>query len=75
MVFGIVLALLALAGGLLYVLRLREKLGDGGMTDDLIRQIEQAGRVEIDEPLDLDEIAAEEDEFWEEERWDGADEF
>jgi len=47
----------------------------GGLTDEAIRRIEAEGRVERDEPLDLREIEAEERKFWEEESWDGSDEW
>jgi len=45
------------------------------LTDDMIEQIERRGSVDVDEPLDLDDIADEEARFWDEERWDDADEF
>lgn len=48
--------------------RLR-RLRDRDLSDDVIRQIEVSGRVEVDEPLDLDEAAEEEERFWEE-TWD-----
>jgi hypothetical protein len=44
------------------------------LTDDMIRQIEERGRVELDEPLDLDQIQEEEARFWEE-HWDDPDEW
>lgn len=45
--------------------RLREE----GLADGDIRRIEASGRLEVDEPLDLDEAAEEEDRFWEQ-SWD-----
>ena len=39
------------------------------LSDGAIRQIEVSGRVEVDEPLDLDEAAEEEERFWNE-SWD-----
>ena len=40
-----------------------------GLTDDAIRSIEAHGRIEMDEPLDLEEAAEEEERFWSE-TWD-----
>lgn len=48
--------------------RLR-RLKDRGLDDAAIRRIEASGRVEMDEPLDLDEAAEEERQFWSE-TWD-----
>ena len=45
------------------------------VTDDVVRQIEKRGRVEVDEPLDMEEIEAEERRFWEEETWDESEEW
>ncbi len=42
---------------------------DGELSDGAIRQIEVSGRVEVDEPLDLEEAAEEEERFWNE-SWD-----
>ncbi len=46
------------------------------LTDEMIRQIEQEGRLRIEdsEPLDLDEIREQEELFWEE-SWDEPDEW
>lgn len=73
---GLLLALMALIGGLLYRSRLSRVTGGGEtpVTDDVVRQIVETGRVEIDEPLDLDEIQEEEARFWEE-QWDEPDEW
>lgn len=71
------LALLAVAGGLairfeLWGLKRRD---DPELTEEMIRRIEEEGRVETDErePLDYDEIRDEEDRFWSE-TWDEPDE-
>ena len=48
-----------------------------GVDDDAIRRIQDEGYLsadEEDEPLDLDEIAREEERFWDE-TWDEPDEF
>jgi hypothetical protein len=39
------------------------------LSDDDIHRIEAGGRVELDEPLDLEEAAEEEERFWNE-SWD-----
>jgi hypothetical protein len=74
--FGVLLGLLAVAAGLMYRSRLTRVIrsGDPVLTDDMIRQIEDRGRVDIEEPLDLDEIEEEEARFWEE-PWDEPDEW
>lgn len=51
--------------------RLR-RLKGRGLSEGAIRQIEVSGRVEMDEPLDLDEAAEEEARFWGE-TWDEPD--
>ena len=76
MYFGMLLALLAVGGGLLYRSRLgRVVRGDRPLiTDELLRQIEAGGEVEIDEPLDHDEIREEEARFLDEYQWEEPDE-
>lgn len=61
------LAVLVVAGGLLYRRRLRR--GARGVTDDMMSQIEQSGWVDVEDPLDLEEAREAEQEFWQEE-WD-----
>jgi len=75
MLFGTVAGILALAAGILYLIRRRAAIRSRNLTDDMIAQIERSGTVDVDEPLDLGEIAEEEEQFWEEERWDEADEY
>jgi hypothetical protein len=72
---GILLGLVALVGGLLYRSRLVRAIGGDGpaLTDDLVRQIEDTGFIEFDDPLDLNEIQEEEARFWEE-HWDEPEE-
>ncbi len=48
--------------------RSSQRLGRVG--DEDIRAILEHGRIEVEEPLDLDEIREEEKKFWEEERWE-----
>jgi hypothetical protein len=69
--FGIVTALLAIAAGLLYRNRLETVASEdsSALDDDLIRQIERQGWIELEEPLDLDHIREQEQRFWEE-SWD-----
>jgi hypothetical protein len=73
--FGIVAALLAIAAGLLYRNRLETttRADAVALDDDLIRQIERHGRIELEEPLDLDHIREQEERFWEE-SWDEPEE-
>ncbi len=61
-------AVLVAAAGLGARRRLR-RLRDRELSDAAIRRIEVSGRVEVDEPLDLEEAAEEEERFWEE-TWD-----
>jgi hypothetical protein len=72
--YWLIVAALVIAGSLLYLLRMRRRDWHR-VTDDMIEQIVEVGTVELDEPLDLEDIADEETRFWEEERWDEADEF
>ena len=72
------MALLALAGGLIYRSRLeRVRGGRRALTDDMIRRIEANGAVQFgeddDEPLDLRAIREEEERFLNE-TWDEPDE-
>ena len=59
-----------LVAGAWYANRRRlRRMREGGLSDGDIRRIEASGRVERDEPLDLDEAADEEERFWGE-TWD-----
>ena len=40
------------------------------ISDDMVRQIEEAGWIDIDEPLDIEQIQDEEARFWEEAPWE-----
>jgi hypothetical protein len=73
--FGIVAALLAIAAGLLYRTRLDAAVREepGTLDDDLIRQIEEHGWIDVEEPLDMEDIREQEQRFWEE-SWDEPDE-
>jgi hypothetical protein len=68
--------LLALVAGFLYRARVSRAVGQRGpaLSDDMVRQIEESGWVEVDEPLDYEEIQQEEARFWEE-PWDEPDEW
>ena len=72
---AVILALLAIAGGVLYRNRVRDYVGRrrGMVDDDMIRRIETQGRVDVEDPLDLDEVRREEDRFWSE-TWDRPEE-
>ncbi len=45
------------------------------LVDEAIRRIETEGRVEVDEPNDLDHIREEEARFWDETAWDDPEEY
>lgn len=62
------MAIVVVAAGILVR---RGERGRRGLSDDLVRQIESTGRIEREdvEPLDIDEIREQEDEFWAQD-WD-----
>lgn len=68
------LGAVAVAGAWFAYRRRLARLVDREISDADIRAIEASGRVERDEPLDLDEAAAEEDRFWGE-TWDEPEPF
>lgn len=72
-IFG---AVLLTAGGLIYRSRLQATRARELLSDDMIRQIEEHGslQVEAPEPLDHERIRLEEDRFWEEAAWDEPEE-
>lgn len=71
---GLLLALLVVIAAVLAHRRLRyPSEPEPRLSDDMIRQIEQQGYIELDEPLDLKRIRAEEEEFWRE-TWDEPEE-
>ena len=76
-VLWIVLALLVLAAGVAVRMRVRSatRREEVELDEQMIRRIEEEGRLETDErePLDWDEIREEEDRFWSE-TWDEPDE-
>lgn len=71
----LLLALLVVAGGLAARRRVRSVRKSDSVTDDMVRRIEEEGRVSFEprEPLDLEEIRAEEDAFWSQ-TWDEPEE-
>jgi hypothetical protein len=70
-----IIAVLAIIGGLIGLRRMRgaRMAADSNLTDEMIRAIEERGRVEVDEPLDFEAIEDEESRFWEE-TWDEPEE-
>jgi len=70
-----IIAVLAIIGGLIGLRRMRgaRMADDSNLTDEMIRAIEERGRVEVDEPLDFEAIEDEESRFWEE-TWDEPEE-
>lgn len=79
MLYGIiaaVIAVLALAAAIIYRRRLRSYgVGEPELTDEVIRRIEEVGRVDLDEPLDLEEIREEEERFWQDQPWEEPEEW
>jgi len=69
----LLLAVLVIVAGIAARRRVREATR-GGVTDDIVRQIETVGRVEAEEveALDVEEARSEEDEFWSQ-TWDEPD--
>lgn len=72
----VLFGILALAAAAVIRRRIREYVSraEADVTDEVVRRIEEEGRVDLreDEPLDLDEIEDEEDRFWSE-TWDEPD--
>lgn len=70
-----VIAILAIVGGLIGIRRVRRagSMDDSPLTDEMVRAIEESGRIEVDEPLDFETIEDEESRFWEE-TWDEPEE-
>ena len=77
--FWFALALLLVAAGVRLRARMRRRYGRSGplVDDDAVRRIVEDGvlTTDEDEPLDLEEIEAEERRFWDEEEWDEAEEW
>lgn len=71
---SLLFAVLAVAAAVAYRRRLRRRIGPSRLSDDEILRIEREGVIEIDEPLDRDEIRAEEERFWSE-SWDEPEEW
>jgi len=74
----VALAILLLIAGIRAIVRTRAvRRRSGTVDDDAVRRILEDGSLDVDdedEPLDLDEAARAEDEFWSE-TWDEPDEF
>ena len=70
----VALAVLVAVAGLRVRHRLRHKTRSG-VTDEIVHRIETLGRVDAEdvEPVDLERVRAEEDEFWAE-TWDEPEE-
>jgi len=75
--FGFLLTLAAVAGAILYRVRLVRGFGPprAAITDDMVRRIEEEGRVEMDEPLDIEMIKEEEARFWDDQPWEETEEW
>lgn len=71
-IIGVIFSVLAIVAGILYLRRLRA-LGARKrfrVDDDIVREIEESGRVEVDEPLDMEDIRDEEERFWRDQPWE-----
>jgi len=75
MKFAFWLTVLTVVAVVVRLLRSQARDGRGSVTDDMVRQIEHQGtlRVEEREPLDIEDVRAEEDSFWSE-TWDEPEE-
>ena len=69
----ILFAALVGGAGVIYVRRVLAARSSQ-LDDDMIARIEQHGAIEVEEPLDLEDIREAEAEFWKEEAWDEAEE-
>ena len=67
---SLLIAFLAAAAVVVNRRRIREYFdGRGHLDDDMIRRIEQDGSIDIEDPLDLEQVREEEERFWSE-TWD-----
>lgn len=73
-IIGGLFGTLALAAAFVYWRRLRREVGSGTLTDEQLRRIEEEGALELDEPLDHEEISEAEERFWAE-SWDEPEEW
>ncbi len=73
--FAFWLTVLTVVAVVVRLLRSRARAGRGSVTDEMVSQIEHQGtlRVEEREPLDIEDVRAEEDSFWSE-TWDEPEE-
>ena len=76
MKFALWLTVLTVLAVVVRLLRAQARPTRGGVTDDMVRQIEHQGtlRVEDHEPIDIKDVRAEEDAFWSE-TWDEPEEY
>ncbi len=68
------LGLLALVAAFVYRSRIG-RVRSGSLSDDMIRQIETDGRIEVDDALDLQHIREEEERFRATDPWDEPEEY
>ena len=69
---------MVIIAGILRAKRRNEMFGADAkprLTDGQIRQLEERGWVDVEEPLDYEEIDDEEARFWEESNWDEPEEY
>ena len=69
----LILTLVVAGAAVLNRRRIRDYIEGSTLDDDMIRRIEQDGSVDLDDPIDMDEVRLEEERFWSE-TWDVPDE-
>lgn len=69
-----IIGILAAAAAYVGYRRRRSRMTPAGLTEEAIRRIETEGRIDVDEPLDWEEIQEAEEQFWDE-TWDEPEEF
>ena len=76
MKFAFWLTVLTVVAVVVRFLRSQSQASRDSVTDDMVRQIERQGtlRVEDHEPIDMNDVRAEEDAFWSE-TWDEPEEY
>jgi hypothetical protein len=72
---GLAIGVLVIAGWLRVRERVTRSRAVPRVDDDALRQILEDGTLEHEDPLDLERAAEEERRFWNEERWDEAEEW
>lgn len=73
---ALLMTVLAILGGLAARRRVQSSREAERLSDDMIRQIETRGWVDVeDEPLDIESAREAEEQFWDESTWDEPEQF